>query len=143
MATTKPPTTRIPADYQMPTQTTIKDGDGKAQSVVDPQSLTRILFRMYNLLYNPPASTTTNVTTGAPGTNFADNEVPSNPSGDNMTFSILHSPNPQSSLSVFVNKGGAGAIPYQNGVDYTLNNNVITLKVAISGAYTGWVNYRY
>src|SRR3990167_7981130 len=56
------------------------------------------------------------------GTNFADNETPSGTiDGVNATFTLSETPNPGSSLMLWLN-----GTYLQQGVDYTLSTNIIT-----------------
>ena|SRR5579863_3240875 len=133
---------RIPSTYQMPDEVTIVDKNGNSHRVVKAESMRRILMTIYNQINNPPASTVTNITQqSAPSTVYVANEVPKD-SGDHQNFSIAHTPSPPTSLQLFVNKG-AGGVPLQLGVDYTLFNNLITLTAAIVGSFTMWANYPY
>ena len=64
MATTKTPTTRLPGDYQMPGEHIVSLASGGTARVPNAQDLQRVLFRVYNLLYNP----TTQAATGSQST---------------------------------------------------------------------------
>jgi hypothetical protein len=127
----------------MPDEVVLYDKKGTGHRVVTAESMRRILFTLYNQVNNPPASTTTNVTnqtSSAPTWSY--NETPKNPSADNQNFTLMYSPSPQASLQLNVNKG-AGGIPLQFSVDYTLTNNLIKLTAAIVGPYTIWGSYTY
>lgn len=142
MGSTRTPTTRIPSVYQMPDEVILHDKQGNAHRVVTAESMRRVLMTIYNQINNPPLSTTTNVTSQTPSSaQNVYNETPAD-SGDHQNFSLQHSPNPAGSLTLFVNTGSGGQ-PLQQGPDYTLMNNLITLASALSGTFSIWANYSW
>lgn len=68
---------------------------------------------------------------------FADAEIPV-PSGDGLTFSLLHAPNPPSSLQLYI-----GEIQRGGGNDYTLTGNVIVFTNPIAPQQTPIAWYRF
>jgi hypothetical protein len=65
-------------------------------------------------------------TSGAPGTNFADSEIPAGAlNGVNLQFTIQAPPNPSNSLKLYRN-----GIRLSAGPDFTLVGNVITLTTS-------------
>jgi hypothetical protein len=73
---------------------------------------------------------------------FADNETPSGViDGSNQSFTLAHAPNEPTSLLLYLNG------QYLNqGVDYTLSGNVITMATAPNAMFSGLpfkANYRY
>ena len=67
------------------------------------------------------------------GSNFVDSETPSGTfDGLNSTFTLTETPNPASSLMLWLN----GTYLVQ-GVDYTLSNNIITFTSPPSDAFAG------
>lgn len=77
------------------------------------------------------------VNTATSTTNFADNEIPT---GSGTTFTLAHTPNPSTSLSLY----RGGALQEQGGGnDYTISGNTITLAVALVSGEILLANYRY
>lgn len=70
---------------------------------------------------------------------FADAETPvGTANGVNVTFTLEHAPNPALSLQLFV-----GGVLQQQGSDYTLTDDTITLGTAPSANDIIVANYRY
>ena len=93
----------------------------------------------YSILYCD-GTNVVQLTAGAAGANFADDETPSGSiNGSNTAFTLAHSPNPGASLQLFLN----GVLQQPGGADYTLSGASITMTSAPATGDILLAWYRY